>query len=68
MALAYSCPMTSFPKFLAGFVIGVTAVCILGPLWYWALVGMSDNVAAAWFWTDLLLGLASVAAANEADL
>lgn len=33
-----------------------TFLATVGPLWWWALAGMSSEVGSAWMLTDLILG------------
>ena len=56
---------------LFGLLVVLTLASIITPIWWWALVGMSERVTQAWTWTDLvvvpLLGLAAIATAFAAD-
>lgn len=45
-------------------------IMIIGPIWWWAIVGMSSNVGTAWVLTDALvfmMSLGAIAAIIEKD-
>lgn len=44
---------------LKALTVGFIAATLV-PLWWWALFGMSENVAAAWWGTDGLFAMALV--------
>lgn len=49
-------------------VSGVGAIlATFGALWYWAILGMDEDVAFAWVWTVFLLGCMAVFAWIGAD-